>query len=180
MVPEIQSERDKKFLSFWVFFCPFIHPLMILNIKILKKVKKMPGDIIFLYIHVYHKWRSYDIWFLRYQAWGTEFFAILDHFLPFYLPNKPKNQNFEKMKKKRLEILSFYTSTPSIIITWCMVPEIWSVMGKISCHLDRFLPFYTPNNLKNKNFEKLEKKHMQISSFYTSIPKIMIISYTVP
>ena len=31
-------------------------PLMILKIKILKKkMKKMPGDIMLLYIHVYHK-----------------------------------------------------------------------------------------------------------------------------
>ena len=41
--------------SFWAIFCPFTSPLMILNIKILKKMKKMPGDIILLYIHVYHK-----------------------------------------------------------------------------------------------------------------------------
>ena len=30
------------------------------------------------------------------------------HFLLFDTPNNPKNQNFEKMKKKHLEI-SFYT-----------------------------------------------------------------------
>ena len=26
-------------------------------------------------------------------------FVILDNFLPFYIPNNPENQNFEKMKK---------------------------------------------------------------------------------
>ena len=26
-------------------------------------------------------------------------FVILDYFLPFYPPNNPENQNFEKMKK---------------------------------------------------------------------------------
>ena len=36
-----------------------------------------------------------------------------------------------------------------------------------------------PNSLKNKNFKKM-KKHQDISSFYTSVPKIMIICYTVP
>ena len=40
----------------------------------------------------------------------TEFFVVLDCFLPFYPHNNPKNQNFEKMKKKNVEILSFYTS----------------------------------------------------------------------
>ena len=58
-------------------------------------------------LHVFHKWRSYDVWFLRYKA---EFFVILGHFLPFDPPNSPKNQNFEKNEKskKHLEILPFY------------------------------------------------------------------------
>ena len=30
-----------------------------------------------------------------------EFFLILGHFLPFYLTNTLKNENFEKMKKTR-------------------------------------------------------------------------------
>ena len=68
---------------------------MILKIKILKKMKKMPGDIILLYIHVYHKCRSYDIWFLKYKVQQTETFVILGHFLPFQPPNKPENQNFK-------------------------------------------------------------------------------------
>ena len=29
----------------------------------------------------------------------TEFFAILDHFFPFYPSNNLENQNFEKMEK---------------------------------------------------------------------------------
>ena len=44
-------------------------------------------------------------------------------------------------------------------IIWCMVPEIWSATDKIFCH---FGPFFfsllPPNNLKNQNFEKMEKK----------------------
>ena len=39
---------------------------------------------------------------LRYEVQQTEFFVILDYFLPIYLPNNPENQNFEKMKKKTL------------------------------------------------------------------------------
>ena len=41
------------------------------------------------------------------------------------------------------------------MIIWCMVPEIWSVMGRIFVILDWFLSFYNP---KNQNFEKLKKK----------------------
>ena len=63
------------------------------------------------FTYVYHKSRSYDIWFLRYKvqrciwyivleiASTTEFFVILDYFLHFYPSNKPENQDFEKMKK---------------------------------------------------------------------------------
>ena len=64
------------------------------NIKILKKMKKMTGDIILLCKHVYHKWRSYDIWFPKYKARQTEIFDILGHFLPFQLHDNLENQNF--------------------------------------------------------------------------------------
>ena len=35
------------------------------------------------------------------KEWDTEFFVVMGHFFPFYhphhyLPNDPKNQNFEK------------------------------------------------------------------------------------
>ena len=55
----------------------------------------MPGDIILLFIHVNHKWRSYDIWFLLYKVPQTEIFVILGHFLPFQSPDNQENQNFK-------------------------------------------------------------------------------------
>ena len=45
--------------------------------------------------------------------------------------------------------------------------------------LGNFLPFYPPNNPKNEPPEKTEKG-LEISSFYISVPKIMIKCYTVP
>ena len=33
------------------------------------------------FTQLYHKWQSYDVWFLRYEAWLTQFFVILDWFL---------------------------------------------------------------------------------------------------
>ena len=35
----------------------------------------------------------------------TEFFVILDHFLPFYPPNNPENENFGKMNNKPEDII---------------------------------------------------------------------------
>ena len=71
----------QKFLSFWAIFCPF-SPLTTWKIKILK-LKKTPGDIIILktpgdiITNLHHKWQSFGVWFLRYEAWLAEFFLSL-------------------------------------------------------------------------------------------------------
>ena len=44
-----------------------------------------------------------------------------------------------------------------------MAPEIWSLTDRNFCHFGQF-----------------GKKHLEILSVYTSVPKVMIISYTVP
>ena len=75
------------------------------------KLKKKKAWRYYYFTLVYHKWWSYDVWFLRYQARQTEFSIILGYFLSFYSPNNPENQNFEKMKKIP-GILSFYTWVP--------------------------------------------------------------------
>ena len=101
------------------------------------------------------------------------FFVILGNFLPYYLPNNPENQNFEKMKK-HLEI-SFYTSVPKIIIICHTVPEIWHVMDVIFIViLGYFLPFYSSKKTPKSKFLKNKKKHLEISSFSTCVPKIVI------
>ena len=41
-----------------------------------EKIKKTPEDITILHLIIW----SYDVWFLRYRAWQTEFFVILDYF----------------------------------------------------------------------------------------------------
>ena len=49
------------------------------------------------FTHVYKKSQSYDVRVLRYRVRQAEFFVILGHFLSFYLPMDPENQNFRKM-----------------------------------------------------------------------------------
>ena len=51
------------------------------------------------------------IWFLRYAARQTEYFVILDRFLPFYATKDPENQNFEKMKKTPGDIIILHMCT---------------------------------------------------------------------
>ena len=48
-------------------------------------------------------------------------------------------------------------------------------------HFGLFLPFQPPSLTVPKiKFQKNEKKGLEISSFYTSVPKNMIICFTVP
>ena len=131
------------------------------------------------FTHLHHKWQSYDVWFLRYGVQQTEFFVILDHFLPFYPPNNPKNQNFEKLKKTPGDI---------IILHMCTINDNHMMYGSWDMEHDgqNFLSFwtvfcpFTPLTTWKIKILKNWKKYLEISSFYTSVPKIMIICYTVP
>ena len=97
------------FLSFLGHFLPFYPPNNLENQAFPKKWKC--AWKYYRFTHMYHKWQSYDVWFLWYRVRRTWFFVILDHFLLFYSPNKLENRNFEKMKIC-LEILSFDTCAP--------------------------------------------------------------------
>ena len=108
------------------------------------------------FTHVYHKSRSYDVWFLRYKVQRTEFFVILGHFWPLTLLTTQKSK-FWKNKKKWLVILSFYTSVPQMMIMWCMVPEVWSTTDRIFCHFRLFFDLLPPSSPKNKNFKIMKK-----------------------
>ena len=72
MVPEISSTTEI-FLSFWTIFCPF-SPLIIQKLKFKKNEKNIWSY--YFFTHMYHKWQSSDVWFLRYGVWQTEFFVI--------------------------------------------------------------------------------------------------------
>ena len=59
-----------------------------------------------------------------------------------------------------------------------MVLEIWSTTDRIFCYFGHFCPFTPLTTQKIKTLKK-RKKFLEIS-FYTTVPKIMIICYTVP
>ena len=109
----------------------------------------------YLLTHVHQKLASYDVWFQRYKV-------------TFDPPNNPKNQNFEKIKK-RLEI-SFYTCVREMTIIWCMVPEI-SKQDR-----QNFLSFWasffplTPLTTQKIKILKKRKKILELLSFYTWVP----------
>ena len=137
------------------FFFPF-YPLITQKIKIWKKLRKTPGGIIILHKWSHKSW-SYAILFLRYGMWQMQFLFFI--WVIFY---PPINENLKKMKKKNAWGYRHCTQ---------MYQKSWFILGS-------FLLFYPLTAQKTKISQKW-KIHLEISSFYTSAPKIMIIYYTI-
>ena len=91
---DIEHDRENFFVILDCFLS--FYPPMDPENQNFEKMKQMLGDII---LHMCTINDSYNVWLLRYEAWQTEFFVILDHFLYFYPFDNPKSQHFEKMKK---------------------------------------------------------------------------------
>ena len=103
---DMKCDRQN-FLSFWTVFLLF-YPWTTRKIKIKKNEKKSPGGFthtLHHFTHVYQKWQSYDVWFLRYGAWQItlSFWTI---FYPF-TPLKIQTIKILKKRQKHLEISSF-------------------------------------------------------------------------
>ena len=163
---------QNRFLSFWKILCPFTS-LTTNNLDDQNfEMKKTSGVIIFL-----HKYTINNN-HMMYDSWDTEckrqFFVI---FWVIFCPFTPlKNQKIKIWKKwKRLRDI--------IILLKCtrkhdhMLHCSWD-MARDRCSLylsfwDIFCPF-TPLMTQKIKFFKKWKKHLEMLSFYTCVPKIMI------
>ena len=117
---------------------------------------------------VHQKSWWYDLQFLRYRVWQTEIGNYGSLFALLPPPKNPKDHNF-KIMKKLLEISSFYTSISKTTIIWGTLPETeWNRQDFLS-FTAIFCPFNPLNPRKTKILKKW-KKHLEISSFYTSVP----------
>ena len=109
-----------------------------------------------LYYHftlVYHKWQSYDVWFLRYQAWQTEFFVILGYFLPVY----PLTIQKIKILKYYLKYYHFtheHHKSKSYDL-WFLRYGAWQTESFLIS--DHFLPFCPPLTLTTQRIKILKK-----------------------
>ena len=99
----------------------------------------MPGDIIILHKctknhdHVPEIWCATDVWQLIQlicQMWLCQLLCvnfILVYFLPFCLPNNPKNQNLKEMKKTLRDIIILHMRTKNydqmMYGSWAMVRD---------------------------------------------------------
>ena len=170
MLPEIWSTTDIFFWHFGPFFA-LLSNYWPWKLNFGKNVKNTWRY--YLFTEVYHKWRSYDVWFLRYTVWRTAFCVIWGHFLLFDRPNNPKNWNFDKMKKARK-----YDHFALVCHKWrwygLWFLSYWARRTEFFVNMDYFLTFYPPKNPRKSKFWKNEEQRLEISSFYTSVPKIMI------
>ena len=133
-------------LPFWAIFGP-LTCLTAWKMKISKKWKTNPEDIIILHkCNKNHDHMLYCSWYMVRDKCSC-YFPFWAIFCPFSLPTAPKMKILKKWKN-HLDISSFYTSVPKIIIIcytvpesfytcpptitirWCTVPEIWSTTDR--------------------------------------------------
>ena len=145
MVLEIWSAPDRIFLLSRAIFSPFT-PLTAWKMKISKKKMKKNhlGDIIILHkCTKNHNHMLYSSWNMPCDKCNCHFsfwaiFLIFYHPLPCPPPpTAPKTKSSTKMKKP-LEISSFYTSVPKIMIRCYTGPEIWYVTDVVTLHFGLF------------------------------------------
>ena len=149
-------------------FLPFCHflPFFAQKMKTSRKWRKHPRDIIIL-----HKC-TINCDYMLYCSWDMVrdgcncYFSFWAAFC-FYPSNSPKiSKKMKKKKKKWLEISSFYTSVPKLIIICYTVPEIWCMMDVIVIfHFGLFfalLPLQQPEKWK---FPKKWKKSWRYHHF---------------
>ena len=108
-------------------------------------------------------------------------FSFWAMFCPFTSLTAQKIK-ISKIWKTHLEISSFYTSVSKIMIICNTVPEIWHMAYVIIFHFGLFLALLPPPppTAPKMGISNKWKKCLEKSSFYTSVPKIMVICYTDP
>ena len=68
MIPEIWRATERNFPHFWTIFCLFTPSNNVEN-QNFEKWKK--AWRYYCFTQVYHKWKSYDVWIIRYEEWQT-------------------------------------------------------------------------------------------------------------
>ena len=126
---------------------------------------------------LYQKYWWYGLQFLRYRVWQTEI-SNYGSFLPSPPPppllKNLKNLNFEKMKTISGDIIILHMCTKNHNhMRYSSWDTVW--------HRHNFLSFgaifcpFTPLTTHKIKILKKWEKHLEISSFYTYVPKIMNI-----
>ena len=99
------------------------------------------------------------IWYTVPKTWHVTDVIIFHfgHFLPFYPPNLSEKWNFQKNEKKPWDNIILHTCTKNHDhMLYCC----WDIACyRCNCYFSfwaYFLPFFSPNSLKNQNFKKMK------------------------
>ena len=164
-------------MTFWAIFCPF-SPLKTWKIKILKWKKHL--EILLFYTFAQ---QMTIIWCMVPEIWSVTDSIFCHSGTSFALlpPMDPQNQNLKKWRKTT-------TTEDIIILQMCTINESHMMYGfwDMECNRQNFLSFWTVScpftllTTQKIKILKKWKKHLEILSFYTSIPKMTIIWCMVP
>ena len=172
----IYQARQTEFfviLGYFLSFYPSNNP----ENQILKKWKKFLEILSFT--QVYHKWQSYDIWLLRYQLQQTDFLSSLVMFCPFTPLTAPKMKISQNWKKAPGDIIILHKCTKNhdhmLYYSWDMARVACNCYFSFWAIFSPFIPL-TAQKIK---ISHTKKKHLEVSSFNTSVQKIMIICFIV-
>ena len=129
-------------------------PSMIQKNKILKTMKKVPGNIIILHVCTINEDHMiYYSWDIRHSRHNFSSFWTI--FCPFTVTLTIWKINLEKTPGG---IIILHISTINDDYIWCMFPGDMKCEGQnFFVILDHFLHFYPANNPKNQKFEKMKK-----------------------
>ena len=122
------------------------------------------------------------IWCMVPEIWNVtdRFFVILDRFLPFYPIKTWKIKILKNEKKGPGDIFILHKCSKN----HDHIPEIsWDMARKgCKCYFSFWTIFCLFTSATACKIIILEKwtKILEMSSFYNSVPKVMIICYTVP
>ena len=159
-------------------FLPF-YPLRPQKSRFLK-MEKFAGDIIILHMYTKnHNHMMYGSWHM--DCYRQNFLSLWTIFYPFTPPYGPRKSKFWKTEKilEDIIILQIFTINDSHMIYGFSDIECNRIFFFCLSFWTVFCPF-TPLTIQKIKILKKWKKPLEILSFYTSVPKIMIICYTVP
>ena len=123
------------------------------------------------------------IWYIVPQIWSATDWIFLSSWAIFcpFIPLRVQKMTISKKHKKRLEdIIILHKCTENhdhgLYCSWYMARD------ECNCYFSfwAILFLFTPLTAQKMKISKKWKTGPETSSFYTSVPKIMIICYAVP
>ena len=153
MIPEIWSATVIMLCHFGPLFALSAHYW---SKKKKKKIEKYKQNWIYYpFTHVYHKWKSYDAWLLKYKARQT----VFCHFGPFFdlwTSQELEKSKFWEIKKApgHIIILHLCTTNDNQMMYG---PEIWRATDKFLSFWFIFCPFTSPLPLTPQKIKLLKK-----------------------